>query len=71
MATWIVYENRRQNLSLVHVPTPGPRFDCGELRSDTPSQMILQWVFDQAQPGDLVRFPDGALFQISTHQAEA
>jgi hypothetical protein len=71
VAKWILYENNRSFLTLLHRNlVNGQVFNCGELRRDTPVQMIVKWVLDQAavQPGDLIKFPDGDVVQVLPSQ---
>ncbi len=75
MAKWVLYENNRKFLTLLYRNiVTGAVFNCGELRADTPAQMILEWVLEQPahQAGDIIKFPDGSVIQVSTTtQAQA
>lgn len=74
MAKWVVQENRRGNLSLTYKNLlSGQVFECGELRRDTPADMILKWIVKEGgpNPGDLIRFPDGTILQVHGGQASA
>jgi hypothetical protein len=67
VAKWVVYENRNKFLTLLYRNlTTGTTFVCGELRADTPTQLILRWVLEQAAaaPGDFIKFQDGSVLQL-------
>lgn len=69
MARWVLYENNRNHLTLLYEnATNGRVFNCGELRRDTPEQMIVQWVLEQeaAQPGDLISLRGRTVQLLST-----
>lgn len=74
MAKWTIYENRNGNLTLNYKNMiTGQVHPCGELRTDTPKGMIVDWVVKQGDPnpGDLIQFDDGTVYQISFYQASA
>jgi hypothetical protein len=74
MAKWILYQNARQNLTLLYRNLiNGTTFCCGELRSDTPALMIVEWIIKQsaAQPGDIIQLADMNVLQILPSQAQA
>lgn len=48
-------------------------FGCGEVRTDTPRTMILDWVVTkgEAAPGDVILFPGGEVFVMMAKAAAA
>jgi hypothetical protein len=67
MGKWIIYLNAQQHFTLVYRNLlEGTSFACGELRRDTPMQMVLKWIVEQAavRAGDLVKLPDGSIVQF-------
>lgn len=61
MGKWVLYQNNRSFLTLIHLNLlNGVRYDCGELRADTPLSMILKWIVSQdaSRPGDVLVFHD-------------
>ena len=67
MAKWILYRNARANLTLLYKNLiNGTTFCCGELRTDTPLPMIIEWILNQkaAQSGDIIKLPDNQVVQI-------
>lgn len=73
MSKWVVYENGKKNLQLIHKNSiNGLVHNCGELRLDTPKAMIVDWVLKQdPQPGDLIKLWDGTVIQVSLTEARA
>lgn len=74
MASWTAYENRNSHLTLVYRDlTRGLHYQCGEVRRDTPSSMLVEWVVRQEalRPGDLIKLPNGAVLQVSLSFAYA
>ena len=74
MAIWCCYPNGRGNLTLKYKnQLTGQTHQCGELRSDTPDAMIVDWVINKgdANPGDQIRLQNGLVLAISRESAEA
>lgn len=64
MGKWRLFKNERDFLSLVHLNLlTGRVSDCGELRLDTPEQMVIDWIMhtDAVRPGDVIQFPTRTL----------
>jgi hypothetical protein len=68
MALWTVHKNRRNAYTVQYKNNKtGQVHYCGEVRLDTPKEMIVKWVVGQeaTNPGDTIRFDDGTVFAIS------
>lgn len=67
MAKWVVYMNSRACFTMLYRNlVNGAVYACGDLRLDTPMNMIVDWVMHQqaAQPGDLIKLPNGTTLQV-------
>lgn len=65
MAEWTVFPSKSGNLNLSYKNSiTGQKHQCGEVRLDTPREMIVKWVVEQElNPGDLVKF-DGLTLAV-------
>lgn len=74
MGKWTVIENERGFWSFLHLNLlNGVQTLCGELRTDTPPEMILEWIVNcgSSTPGDVVRFADGQVLTLLPTEARA
>jgi hypothetical protein len=65
MAQWVLFENKRRCLTLLYKNPTGTQV-CGDLRKDTPGNMILDWVMKTpaVRTGDFIVFPDGTVIPV-------
>ena len=62
MASWLIKTNKTGSLDLTYKNAQtGQVFECGQIRKDTPKEMVISWITDKGNPnaGDLIRFHDG------------
>ena len=74
MATWVAFENKHGNLTLLYRNlSNGAVQTCGELRRDTSERMILEWVIGTGQPcpGDLIKMESGRVYAVAFRSAHA
>lgn len=67
MAKWIIFLNSNATLTLLYKNiVDGAVFACGELRPDTPVEMIIDWVIHQpsAHTRDIIQLPNGVAYQL-------
>lgn len=67
MAKWTLFENKASNLTLKYDNVVnGEAFNCGELRSDTPEKMVVEWIVTQeaVQPFDVITLPGGKQLHV-------
>lgn len=67
MSKWLWYLNRHNCFTFLHRNLlEGTIFNCGDLRHDTPDEMVVEWIVNQeaCQVGDVIRMPNGDVLSI-------
>lgn len=67
MAKWITFRNSHGHLKLVFANVyTGQSEALGIMRSDTPDEMVIDWVIQQGNPstGDIILLESGRVVQI-------
>lgn len=54
MANWKIDRTEAALTVTYYNLQSGVEFNCGENRLDTPVGLILDWIADQAEPGDVI-----------------
>lgn len=70
MAKWEVSKNRSSIKVKYTNHRTGAEHDCGEQHIDTSTKLIMDWTFEQSDPGDLLIL-DGQLVGQKFSPAEA
>ncbi|MCI0674077.1 MAG: hypothetical protein L0Y64_26825 [Myxococcaceae bacterium] len=74
MAKWLIGRREDGHLRLTHVNLQtGMTFHCGDLRADTPLDLIVEWIVTKGapNPGDWIVTPDQQVLLLGSAGARA